>query len=145
VETETVGAVEVKVRAVEEVVMVSREDTPVSAPRVVTFNPPDEARENVPVELPTATLPVLVVPRFNAPVPLGMMLNPALPEGVEIVDADPPPRLRVVVEESPKVEAVVRVAREEAVRVAYEERVRVVPPPVGARVRFPVFPVVKEE
>src|SRR5205814_1095099 len=48
-------------KAVAEVVMVSSEATPVNAPAVETFNPPEEVTAKVPVELPIATLPVPVV------------------------------------------------------------------------------------
>ncbi len=50
-----------KVKVVAEVVMVSSEATPVNAPAVETFSPPLDVNANVPVELPTATLPVPVV------------------------------------------------------------------------------------
>lgn len=50
-----------KVRAVALVAIVSIEATPVKAPPVVTFRPPDEVKANVPVALPMATVPVPVV------------------------------------------------------------------------------------
>lgn len=50
-----------KVIAVAEVEMVSIEATPVNAPAVVTFKPPEEVKEKVPVALPMAVLPVLEV------------------------------------------------------------------------------------
>lgn len=45
--------------------IVSIEATPVSAPPVVTLSPPFEVKANVPVEFPTAVLPVEDVFRFN--------------------------------------------------------------------------------
>lgn len=65
VEIEMVGAVEVNVKAVELVVMVSMEATPVRAPPVVTFKPPVEVRAKVPEALPIAVLPVLAVFKFK--------------------------------------------------------------------------------
>lgn len=47
-----------KVKAVDEVVIVSMDATPVNAPPVVTFRPPLEVKENVPEELPIAVLDV---------------------------------------------------------------------------------------
>jgi hypothetical protein len=41
--------------------MVSREATPVRAPEVETFRPPDEVRAKLPVALPMATVPLPVV------------------------------------------------------------------------------------
>jgi hypothetical protein len=70
VDTEMVGAVEVKVNAVALVPMVSIEATPVKAPPVLTLSPPLLVRVNVPVELPMATAPLLVeVPILVAPDP----------------------------------------------------------------------------
>ena len=78
------------VNAVAVVPMVSIEATPVKAPPVVTFNPPLEVKAKVPVELPMATLPVLVVARFKVPVVPGVMLRAvAVPEVTEPVPANP--------------------------------------------------------
>ena len=127
VETDIVGAVEVNVMAVLDVVIVSIDATPVSAPPVVTFKPPDEVRAKVPVELPMATAPVLVVANFKAPVPFGI-IDKASSEIVPIVAAEPLPRLSVVLVISlpvmvisplnARVAAVVNVARDEAVIVS---------------------------
>ena len=51
--------------------MVSREDTPVKLPLVVTFNPPLEIRANVPVVLPIVTL-FVPVPKDTAPLPVAI-------------------------------------------------------------------------
>ena len=56
-----------KPSAVAEVVMVSMEETPVSAPAVVTFNPPFEVRANVPVAFPIVRLPEFVAIETVAP------------------------------------------------------------------------------
>src|SRR6267154_3116833 len=66
--------------------MVSSVATPVSAPVVETFNPPEEVSANVPVELPIATVPVPVVAivtldapavaKFVAPVELSVVKAP---------------------------------------------------------------------
>jgi len=85
-----------KVRAVALVAMVSKEATPVKAPPVVTFKPPLLVKAKLPVELPTTTLPVLVVARLRAPVPLGAMVRAALAEGVLMVAALPLPSDSVV-------------------------------------------------
>ncbi len=57
-----------KVSPVPEVVMVSSDMTPDSAPPVVTLNPVD-VKERLPLELPTATFPVPVVATFTSDAP----------------------------------------------------------------------------
>jgi hypothetical protein len=74
-----------KVRAVAEVAIVSIDTTPVSAPPVVTFNPPLDARENVPVALPITTLPVPVVAMFTLEAPVVPRLVP--PVELKVVNA----------------------------------------------------------
>src|SRR6266702_1118031 len=54
-------------KLVAEVVMVSKEATPDTAPPVVTFNPPLEVNANVPVPLPIAVLAVPDVLILAAP------------------------------------------------------------------------------
>lgn len=115
-------------RSVAVVEIVLSDGTPVRAPAVVTFNPPFDVRVKVPVALPMATAPVLVLARFKVPVPFGVRERLALPDGVPIVAALPPPRLRVVVDPRPRVDAVVRVASELAVNVVVPLRVTVVAP-----------------
>ena len=64
------------VNAVDVVVIVFIDATPVSAPAVVTFNPPEEVRANVPVEFPIFVFPLPVV--FSETVPPATV-SPALP------------------------------------------------------------------
>ena len=54
-----------KVKAVAEVPMVSIDATPVNAPPVVTFSPPEDVKAKVPVPFPIAVFPVEDVFRFN--------------------------------------------------------------------------------
>ena len=58
-----------KPRLVADVVMVSRDATPVTFPDVSTFNPPLETTANVPVPFPIVTL-FVPVPSETAPEPL---------------------------------------------------------------------------
>lgn len=69
------------VNAVADVVMVSSDVTPVSAPPVVTFSPPLDVKAKVPVELPMVVFPVPVVAIVT-------LLAPALARSVAPVDVN---------------------------------------------------------
>ena len=82
VDTEMVGAVPVKVRAVEDVLMVSRLATPVRAPPVETLSPPLEMSWKVPVAFPMVVAPVPVVAMLTADAPAVARLVMPLDERV---------------------------------------------------------------
>ncbi len=67
VETEMVGAVEVKVKAVEDTLIVSIEATPVRAPPLVTLRPEDAMEKVSSLELP------MVIVLAATPVPINKL------------------------------------------------------------------------